>query len=71
MCYSGEYTLEEMKKKINGKGGIAYSKDVTDAIKERVEFIAPVTVYPGEDELLALTQGGLRVLKGEEKAKQY
>lgn len=129
MCYSGEFTLEEIKKKINGKGGIvsylatndfrevqsealagnskaklifdafiyqmakeigacsavlagkvdsiiltggiAYSKVVTDAIKERVEFIAPVTVYPGEDELLALTQGGLRVLKGEEKAKQY
>lgn len=52
-------------------GGIAYGKEITDFIKERVEFIAPVVVYPGEDELLALAQGGLRVLKGEEKAKEY
>jgi butyrate kinase len=52
-------------------GGIAYSKEIVELIKERVEFIAPVVVYPGEDELLALAQGGLRVLKGEEKAKEY
>ena len=31
----------------------------------------PITVYPGEDELLALTQGALRVLKGEEKLMEY
>jgi len=52
-------------------GGIAYGKDIIELIKERVEFIAPVIVYPGEDELLALTQGGIRVLKGEEEAKEY
>lgn len=52
-------------------GGIAYGKDIVELIKERVEFIAPVIVYPGEDELLALTQGGIRVLKGEEEAKEY
>lgn len=52
-------------------GGIAYSKDVTAAIKEMVSFIGPVVVYPGEDELLALAQGAIRVLKGEEKAKEY
>ena len=34
-------------------------------------FIAPITVYPGEDELLALCQGALRVVTGEEKAKEY
>lgn len=129
LCYSGKYTLEEMKKKISGKGGIvaylntndfrdlqqkaeagdkkakvvfdafvlqvgkeigkcaavlhgkvdaviltggiAYSKVVTAAIKDMVEFIAPVVVYPGEDELLALAQGGLRVLSGEEQPKEY
>ncbi len=38
---------------------------------ERVGKIAPVTVYPGEDELLALAQGGLRVMNGEEEAKVY
>ncbi|MCR5775686.1 MAG: butyrate kinase [Lachnospiraceae bacterium] len=52
-------------------GGIAYGKGVTDAIAKRVDWIAPVVVYPGEDELLALAQGGLRVLNGEEEAKDY
>ena len=52
-------------------GGIAYSKYVTDYIREHVEFIAPVVVYPGEDEMLSLALGGLRVLRGEEKAKTY
>lgn len=52
-------------------GGIAYGKEITEYIKERVEFIAPVVIYPGEDELLALAQGGLRVLNGEEEARLY
>lgn len=52
-------------------GGIAYGPKVTDAIKARVGFIAPVTIYPGEDELLALAQGALRVMNGEEKAMNY
>ena len=52
-------------------GGIAYAEDVVDALKEGAEWIAPFTVYSGEDELLALAQGGLRVLNGEEKACEY
>ncbi len=52
-------------------GGIAYSDAITNKIKERVEFVAPVTIYPGEDELLALAEGGLRVLRGEEVAQEY
>lgn len=129
LCYSGRYTLDEMKKKIAGKGGlvahlktndarevermiedgdkhaeliyramayqiakeigscaavlegkvdaivltggIAHSKMLTGWIIERVEFIAPVLVYPGEDEMTALAEGGLRVLRGEEKVKVY
>lgn len=129
LCYSQKYTLDEMKKKINGKGGfvaylntndarnveedmakgdekaklifeamgyqvakeigkcaavlagkvdaiiltggIAYSKNMVAYIKERVSFIGEVVVYPGEDELLALAQGGLRVLNGEEKPGEY
>ena len=129
LCFSGKYTLDEVKKLITGKGGlvaylntndardviklieqgdknaelifnamsyqvakeigscaavlggkvdaiiltggIAYGKEIVNYIKERVSFIAPVVVYPGEDELLALAQGGLRVLKGEEKAREY
>ncbi|WWR16478.1 butyrate kinase [Lachnospiraceae bacterium JLR.KK008] len=52
-------------------GGIAYDKYVVDALKAKAGWIAPVTVYPGEDELLALAQGGLRVLNGEEEAMNY
>ena len=52
-------------------GGIAYDKAVVAGLKESCEWIAPFTVYPGEDELLALAQGALRVLNGEEKAMEY
>lgn len=52
-------------------GGIAYSKYVIEQIAERVSWIAPVKQYGGEDEMLALTQGVLRVLNGEEAAKEY
>lgn len=52
-------------------GGIAYDKYVGEEIKKRVSFIAPVTIYGGEDELLALAQGALRVMNGEEAAKEY
>lgn len=129
MCFSGKYTIDEIKKMITGKGGfvaylgtndgrdvqkmmeegndkaklvyeamayqvakeigmcsavlsgkvdaiiltggLAYGKILTDWIEERVSFIAPVVVYPGEDEMLALAEGGLRVLTGEEAAKEY
>jgi butyrate kinase len=129
MCFSGQYSYEEVKKMINGKGGfiahlntndardvvkladqgdknaklvleamiyqiakeigkcgavlfgnvdaiiltggIAYNSRITEAIKERISFIAEVVVYPGEDELMALLQGALRCLKGEEQPKEY
>ena len=129
MCYSGKYTIYDMKKKITGKGGlvsylntndvrdvealvekgdekakiiyeamayqiakeigscsavlcgnvdavlltggIAYSKNFTKLIADRVKFIADVKVYPGEDEMIALALGGLRVMRGEESAQNY
>lgn len=52
-------------------GGIAYNQGIVDALKEAAGFIAPFTVYAGEDELLALVQGGLRVMNGEEEAMVY
>ena len=52
-------------------GGIAYGEQVTADIKDRVSFIAPVTIYPGEDELLALAEGALRVMNDEEAPKTY
>jgi butyrate kinase len=52
-------------------GGIAYDDLFVGWIKERVGFIAPVYVYPGEDELQALADGGLRALRGEAEVLQY
>lgn len=129
MCFSGKYTLADIKKKIKGNGGlvaylgtnsgieiekriksgdkeaelafkamayqvakeigscaavlegdvdgviltggIAYGKDFVKWVTDRVQFISKVFVYPGEDELIALAQGGLRVLRGEEEAQIY
>lgn len=129
LCYSGKYTLDEMKIKIKGKGGLmsylgttdgrkieerikngdeyaeliysamayqigkeigamatvlegkvdniiltgglAYSEYLVNIIKDMVEFIAEVVIYPGEDEMKALNEGVLRVLEGEEKEKIY
>ena len=52
-------------------GAVANSKMLLGWIRERVGWIAPVRVYPGEDEMLALAQGALRVLRGEEPAAEY
>ena len=52
-------------------GGIAHSKWFVNQIIERVYKIAPVHVYPGEDEMQALAQAGLMVLDGETKALEY
>jgi len=129
LCYSGQLTQKEMRKKINGKGGImayldtnsgleveeriangddkarevfeamayqisreigaaaatlkgqvdailltgslAYSERLTDWIKDRTQFIAPVVLYPGENEMLSLAESGMRWLKGEEALKTY
>jgi butyrate kinase len=129
LCFSGKYTLNEMKKFIMGKGGlIAYlgtnnakevedrilkgdeiakeiyesmayqiskeigsmatvlkgridaivltggltkSKMLIDWIRERISFIAPIIILPGDNEMSALAQGVLRVLRGEEEIKEY
>ncbi|RGD40853.1 butyrate kinase [Coprococcus sp. AM14-16] len=52
-------------------GGIAYSKHTCEELEKRAGFIAPFTVYAGEDELLALAQGALRVMNGEEEPMKY
>ncbi|HLO03724.1 MAG TPA: butyrate kinase [Symbiobacteriaceae bacterium] len=52
-------------------GGLAHSGMLTGWIQEQVEWIAPVKIYPGEDELQALAEGALRVLRGEEEAQVY
>ncbi len=51
-------------------GGIAFSERVVSQLTAYLEWIAPIRVYPGEDELQALAEGVFRVLNGEEKAKR-
>jgi butyrate kinase len=52
-------------------GGIAFNEFFIDLIRQRVQFIAPIHVYPGEDEMQALAEGVHRVLSGEETAQTY
>ena len=50
-------------------GGVAYSKQFIRLLKERIDFLGEVIVIPGEEEMLALAEGALRVVTGEEEAK--
>ena len=78
MCYQIGKEIGAMAAVLKGKvdailltGGIAYGKPITDYITRMVGFIAPVKVYPGEDEMRALAMNGLMVLRGEMQAKTY
>jgi len=52
-------------------GGIANSSFVVDYIKKKTQFLGRIMVFPGEDEMAALAMGALRVLEGQEEAKEY
>lgn len=63
---------------VNGKvdvilltGGAAYSKEICQAIQNRVKFIAPVEVYAGENELNSLAENGYTVLNGHPVIHRY
>ena len=78
MCYAVAKQIGAMCVALKGKvdaiiltGGLAYGKLITDTITEYVGFMAPVEVYPGEDELLALASGAMRVITGQEEPKEY
>ncbi len=78
LAYNVAKEIGSVSTVVNGKvsgiiltGGVAYSKFVTDIISDRVKFIAPVTIYPGEDEMKALALGAFRVLSGEEESLEY
>lgn len=63
-----------LKGKVDGillTGGIAHNPDLVNYVKEMVSFIAPVLVYPGEDEMKALAMNGYMVLRGEIEAREY
>jgi butyrate kinase len=44
---------------------------LVNLIKPQVKFIAPIHVYPGEDEMTALAEGTLRALSGKERIRKY
>jgi len=78
MAYQVAKEIGALATVVNGKvdaitltGGMAKSKQFVKLITSRVEFIAPVLVIPGEQEMRALAMGALRVLKHQEKAKTY
>jgi butyrate kinase len=63
-----------LKGKVDGiliTGGIAYNKELMDIVEEYVKSIAPVFIYPGEDEMAALAMNGLAVISGQEQPKIY
>ena len=51
-------------------GGMAHSERLVSKLRKYIEWIAPITIYPGEDELQALAEGVFRVLNGEEQARR-
>lgn len=78
MCYQICKEIGQCSVVLKGKvdaiivtGGIAYNPFLIADIKSYVEWIAPVKVYPGEEELSALAAGAYRVLSGEETANSY
>jgi butyrate kinase len=52
-------------------GGLAHSEMLTGWIRQQTEFIAPVFIFPGEDEMEAMAEGSLRILRGEETPREY
>lgn len=78
MCYGIAKEIGACATVLNGEvdaifltGGLVYGPDLVDEITKRCQFIAPIHLYPGEKEMEALAQGGIRVLKGQEKALEY
>ncbi|MDD2533831.1 MAG: butyrate kinase [Eubacteriales bacterium] len=52
-------------------GGLAYSPLLTRLIQDAVQFLAPIMIIPGENEMQAMAEGAFRVLTGQEMAKEY
>lgn len=78
MTYQLAKAIAEMAAVLKGRvdliiltGGIAYAKLVIEQITERVDWIAPVIIHPGEMEMEALFEGVIRVLNNEEQVKHY
>ncbi|WML44697.1 butyrate kinase [Neobacillus sp. PS3-40] len=78
LAYQSSKGIGEMAAVLKGKvdciiitGGLAYSKRITEWIKSYIEFLAPVILVPGENELEALAMGAKRIISGEENANVF
>lgn len=78
MAFNVAKAIGQLATEVSGKvdqiiltGGTAYSPQFTGWVKDRVSFIAPVKIMPGEMELEAMAMGALLVLQGEEPAFEY
>ncbi|MFC1575856.1 butyrate kinase, partial [Gemmatimonadota bacterium] len=78
MAYQIAKEIGAMATVLNGEvervfltGGLAASRLLTDWIRERVSFVAPVEIWPEVGEMKALALGALRVLRGDDQAKEY
>lgn len=78
MCYTVAKEIGAMAIAMKGDvdailltGGMAHSQRITDFIAEHVGFIAPIYVYPGEDELQTLAENALAAINGEREVKVY
>jgi butyrate kinase len=78
MAYQISKEIGAMATVLNGEvdaivltGGLAGSSMLTEWIRQRTDFIAPLRIYAGQDEMKALVLGCLRVLRGQEEAKTY
>ena len=52
-------------------GSLAYSQRLTESLKKKVGFIAPILLDPGENEMEALAAGAMRYFTGEEQLSIY
>ena len=52
-------------------GGLAHADYITSRLRERVSFIAPVHIYPGENEMEALAENALAVLRNQREVLEY
>ena len=78
LFYQVSKLIGEMAVVLNGKidgilitGGMAFSPNTEKSIKQKTGFLAPVFIYPGEDELQALAMNALLAARGEVKVKEY
>ncbi|MEG1622901.1 MAG: butyrate kinase [Alistipes sp.] len=78
MCYNVAKAIGGMAAVLDGQvdaiiltGGIAYNAYITNYIQKKCQFIAPVSIYPGENELQSLANNALMVLRNEVTPKEY